>query len=61
VKTILTNAPESYDYTGSVYSHDETIKIGPKNFQVRVVRVPSEDYRDQADRYWSGMYLVIEE
>jgi hypothetical protein len=61
VKTVLTNAPEAYDYWDSIYSHDVMRKIGPMKFRVRVVRVPADNAQYQADRYRSGMYLVIEE
>lgn len=57
---IKTNAPESYDYWGTRYVCDALDKRGPVTFRLRVVTVPDDNADAQAERYRSGMYVVID-
>lgn len=59
MKTLMTNAPQAYDYPWSWHVDDTDRMLGGRKFRVRVVRVPDDRWQAQAQRYESGLYVVF--
>lgn len=61
MSTVITNAPDAYDY-GYVVPVGETVYFayaGARGVPVRVVRIPDDSAAYQIGRYQSGMYIAL--